>query len=754
MTFSLTQGADNKVGTSADETFTAYVDNGVASFQYNLDTINGGTGTDTLVAYGQGVGATAVSLSNITNIEKFHLRATAASNFNMATTSGYTELKNDGSSAALTFSSITSTTPKLVVHGATDDASFLFSAAAVAGGSDSISIEVNGYNASSKALFLTDAVETVNISSTGAASSFILAETGAANSDLDTTTALNITGSANLALGDDNLLNVKTVTADTFTGSLTLNLTSNAVATGTTVKTGSGNDFVLITGTELSKATGAADNIDLGSGTGDVLGVAGALSAVNYATFVDAANSVVKNTEGVRFNSKQINNTSAELTSFDATAFTNGIKNFIFNAASATGSNAAANIAITGLVTANSLTFNEDVTGHTGTAAGENAVSVTGASAGQTANLILGGATITGGAQNGGDAAGGHAFVIGSGISKVVITSNTDSTPNPNAIVAGAGNGNGAESYAFSSTNLSSVELNGATNIEIKGVVGTTAATLAGFSAGVNLDATNFTGASTIYLSADATTGDIFTGGTGADKVFGLAGNDSLTGNAGNDSLAGGAGKDTLSGGDGDDVLLTGVYGVAGGTDAAAAEVLTGGAGTDKFYIARPTVTNTTAANISSNAYVVSDFNATGEKLYLAANSTPTGGTHLLDADDTLTDMSWNAAAGVTAASSKVINIGSLATDVGSSTVAGDLQAIIAATASAGKIGQAAAAMNYVVFFNSARDSATYAAVITESGGTAGWTGAEDNMTLVKLTGVAVADLAAADLVMYTADPF
>lgn len=104
----------------------------------------------------------------------------------------------------------------------------------------------------------------------------------------------------------------------------------------------------------------------------------------------------------------------------------------------------------------------------------------------------------------------------------------------------------------------------------------------------------------------------------------------------------------------------------------------------------------------------------------------------------------------MTAASGKVINIGSLATDVGSSTVAGDLQAIIAATASAGKIGQAAAAMNYVVFFNSARDSATYATVIAESGGTAGWTDAQDNMTLVKLTGVAVADLAAADLAMYT----
>ena len=70
---------------------------------------------------------------------------------------------------------------------------------------------------------------------------------------------------------------------------------------------------------------------------------------------------------------------------------------------------------------------------------------------------------------------------------------------------------------------------------------------------------------------------DYVSGGGGHDKIFGGSGNDNLLGDGGNDSIYGEAGRDTLSGSSGHDGLFAGV--------ATNGEVLTGGAGTDRFLI-------------------------------------------------------------------------------------------------------------------------------------------------------------------------
>lgn len=301
-------------------------------------------------------------------------------------------------------------------------------------------------------------------------------------------------------------------------------------------------------------------------------------------------------------------------------------------------------------------------------------------------------------------------------------------------------NGTGTDAAAFLSTNLATVTLKGATDITIKGGNST-----AGFSAGVNLIATDFTGAATIYLAADTTTGDVYSGGSSVDTVYGLAGADSLSGNGGNDVLYGGLGQDTLSGGAGDDKLYTGEVNATNYADS-----MTGGDGTDGFYFQDANAASVTAANIQAAAFTISDFNASGEKIYFGANTAGTIGSHLFDSDlvTTLTDMAWNATTGVTATDGKFINLGTLASDVGSTTVAGDLLSLTADTATAGKIAVGAARADFVVAFTSARDSATYVAVINNDTN-AGFNDVSDAVTMIKLTGVAVADLAAADFATF-----
>lgn len=782
-TITLLQSADT-VGPTAtntsfqtgdgDDTINGFLDGGQSTFSASLDVVNGGGGIDTLVAYGQ---SGTNTLTNVSNVEKLTFRASSAATFDTSTMSGFsalsgTYLTSEGSTADLNFTAIGSTTPTLVVTGGTAGVAFVHATSALSGSTDTVNLNVSGYKLTATVgtgeaanhgdgIVLSAGIETLNIQSTGNESQFNIftdnstdGTTGDDTQGYASATTLNVTGSAALTIGYSTVgtafTGVKTVNLSASTGGVSVDLTGDTQAV--TVTGGSGNDTVTFTGTEVSKTTGAADKIDLGNGTGDVLGVAGVLTAGNYTTFLAAVNSVVSNTEGVRFDSTQVNG-AAEVTAVDLSGYTNGMKNAIFNVVNTTGTDTAATIAVTGLVSANSLTFNENVAGNTGTTTGDNAVSIAGASAGQTANITLGGATISGGAENGGASSGGNAFAIGAGVDKVVITSNTDTSSNTNIIQAGQDNAAGVTA-AFSG-NPGSFELHGATSLIIRGAdTGTAAAApAAAFANAVNFNASAFTGALTIHLSG-STTGDAFTGGSGVDIAYGWGGNDSLAGSGGNDALYGGAGKDTLSGGDGDDVLITGVYGVAGATDAAAAESLSGGAGTDKFYIARPNVTNSTAAVLSTNTYVISDFGASSEKLYLSGNTAGTIGTYLVDSDSlTFANLTWSTSAGATAAHGSVLNVGTLAADGGSTTVAGDLQAIIATTAAAGKIGQGATDMDYVVLFNSARDSATYAAVISESSGAAGWTEAADSMTLIKLTGVAVADLSATNFVAYTADP-
>lgn len=754
----LTQSANNVTTTATapfqttanDDQINGFLDGSASTFSPTLDTINGGDGVDTLTAYGQ---TGANSLTNVSNVEKLVFRATTATtSFDVSTMTGFTgltstALTNEGSTQDLSFLNIGSTTPALKVQGATGSAAFNFTSSALGSGADTVTVTVDGFkDAPVDSLVLSNGIETLTLNAIGSASAFGIAtdigtagvgltalSTGVDTAGYAGATTVNVTGTAGLVV-TNAFTGAKTVNLSANSGGASVDLTGNTNAV--TVTGGAGNDGVTFTGTSISKTTGSADSVNLGDGTGDVLGVAGALTVADYTTFLAAVNSVVSNTEGVMFTDTQINSANAspaDTTSLAVNDYTNGIKNFIFNDATmSAGVNGTATIGVTGFDTTNSFTFKESVLGNAADAA-----NLASASAGKTANVTLEGTTLQGGAA-------ANALDL-TGAGSLVLTSNTESTPtNANALVGGAGTG-------AIVTNGATVELKGNTNILISSAEDTGSGNGIGFAAGVSVNAATFGGSSYLTLSTSAGTGDNFTGGTGIDQVFGLAGNDSLSGMAGADMLFGGAGQDTLLGGDGDDTLVAGVFPTA--VAAATADSLSGGAGTDKFYLAQAQQATATDTDVTTNAYIVSDFNASGEKLYLSqdtTNAVPTLGRLL--GSTALTDLTWSAAAGVTAAAGKVINIGTLATDAAATNVAADLQAMFSASAVAGKIFLDTTATNFVVVFNSARDSTTYAAVVNTNA-TAGWVDNADSMTLIKLSGVAVADVAAADLTGYTTDP-
>ena len=87
-------------------------------------------------------------------------------------------------------------------------------------------------------------------------------------------------------------------------------------------------------------------------------------------------------------------------------------------------------------------------------------------------------------------------------------------------------------------------------------------AVLIGGELGTNIDASAFSGATTLIGNGGGDTliggsgNDVLAGGDGNDKLFGLAGNDTADGAAGNDSVLGGDNDDVLLGGSGNDTLL------------------------------------------------------------------------------------------------------------------------------------------------------------------------------------------------------
>ena len=165
-TFTLTTGVDSLTGTANDDTFNAAnASNNAAGQTFTTgDVVNGGAGTDTLQAT---IGAASTYVANgLTDVEIIKAQFSAAGTVSMLGATGVTTVESNASTAAATFSNISSTDVVLKVSTTDQDATFGFTTTAVSGSSDTANLTLNGASAGTVTIA---GVETVNIASDGSA---------------------------------------------------------------------------------------------------------------------------------------------------------------------------------------------------------------------------------------------------------------------------------------------------------------------------------------------------------------------------------------------------------------------------------------------------------------------------------------------------------------------------------------------------------------------------------------------------------
>lgn len=283
--YSLTTGVDNLTGTGANDIFTA--DNTGSSKQLvAADQINGGAGTDTLKIYNaSGDAIESVAFGTLSSIENLYLNNGALANtktLDVSAQTGVTSLEiaspvaiADG--ATFTVKTASTQAVKLTnVNGVTGGAT---STLALDGASN---VVLNGVG-TDLTLDLKSTGTTLNLTTATAASTATLTNTGGALA------TLNIAGDKALTL-TNNLSTLKTIDGSTATGDLTLGGLNAATVT---VKTGAGTDSLAIQATAkvavdtgagvdtvtLKSALAAGSTLSLGAGNDKLLINGGSVAA-------------------------------------------------------------------------------------------------------------------------------------------------------------------------------------------------------------------------------------------------------------------------------------------------------------------------------------------------------------------------------------------------------------------------------------------------------------------------------------------
>ena len=531
LTLRLTTGpSDTLTGGAGDDTFDASLDGGLQTLQLG-ETLDGGAGRDTLLAtLNFAYNGTGVFTAKLSNIEVIRVTAHGAADtkFNLAASSGFTDVGFDGSTIAHAITSVGNAA--LSVSNQTQNATFGGSTATTlsltlskvgAPGSEiTVDLAGTGLGSGAKAtthnivandahVFLTYGVASEAVTSATVAATGTNRLTLATN-DANTLTSLTVTGSGSVDLSSQGLSALKTFTAgDGGVKLRSLYATASDVVINTgggadtiiaagagikTLNTRAGNDIVTIASTSL--AVGASVNLGDGDDWLELEATPNPGSSIN--------GGLGRDTLAVTTASFDPTVINGVVTGFEVLALKDGLTVNVGNVTAMTEFLVANTGTTTFTNATNTSKFEIANTGST-----VAAVNIANASGNATTIALSNQSTTT-------DDLSVTALSLSGGITTVALSSTSTGGGTGKNVITTLNHSDGA-----------TINITGSTDLTITNA-------LAGTAAGSTVNASAFAGKLTV-------TGSGF--------------NDTLTGGAANDTIAGGGGIDTLTGGSGNDIF-------------------------------------------------------------------------------------------------------------------------------------------------------------------------------------------------------
>jgi len=490
-TTALTVGLDIETGTAGDDTFTstsATVGGAEVTTLNAGDNLTGGEGDDTLsfsntsaVSSNFGAGVTTASVENLS------INAVQATNIDASLMSGITNVKSNGSLAAVTVTGLAAI-PEVSVTASSADTTITI-ASGTSGTDDEMTINLNGVSSTSASTISAQGIEKFNVNASGTASgSLALGNTVTLTSA--TLKDVVITGDAASTLAVD-LAGATAAVAGSVTGNDAANTVVLAAAGATDiigVDLGAGNDVLSIS------SVGATYTLDGGEGSADTLSSSVAITTTSGAN--------ISGFEAV----------SAGGVSVALPTAGNDISVASFTATGGT---------IAGLASGGTVSLAQGAGTYANTVS--NTTGWTGDA--DSLNVAVGGATSTGVISN----------TLTAALIETVTITNTQLATDVSGRTVGV-TGAALETMTVVSAGAAPITIAGGgaalTEIDASGVGGVVTNTATMAAAGFKL--TTGDGADTL------------TGGAGADTLIAGAGADTITGGVGVDTLTGGAGADTF----------------------------------------------------------------------------------------------------------------------------------------------------------------------------------------------------------------
>jgi Ca2+-binding RTX toxin-like protein len=597
------------------------------------DSLTGGAGTDTLslTATGNATSVAGFTLNGIENVDVSIADSAAGTPeqnmLNMANAgavranlSGLTASGANGDSLVL--NNLAAGASLAMTASTNLDLTASFVAAATGGTADAVSVALNGVSATVDAdsvLTVADGIETMNIATSGAASTLgdvvfngtRITVTGdqnltvrqALDGTLQAIDASAFTGRLNIVTATDSTtpnatvsgVDVADISITGGSGNDTLNLTANASDDELSVNAGAGDDTVTI-GNVLTNAASATAGDVLNGGTGndtlagDVdLFDAGSALLTGTTTLTGVSGFEVLSVNGfggAEANTLNVSNVSADITTVAIASAVGGATTVNFGTAGAYTVNVGASAAIA----------NETLTVDAGGSGTADSVTIANTNAATGTNQMGSAATA----------------IVSTDFETVTINTGSYSTATAqlvNTVNVGTG--------TLALTGSNGLTTTATTGIITAGVINASAMTGALTMGAAAASVTSITGTS----AADTLVGDAsstINGNAGNDTITGGAENDVLNGDAGNDTITTGAGTDNVNGGEGNDTIV-----LAG--DASDSDSIDGGAGTDTLSVTNASIValgamgiteanrfNTNLSNVE-RIVISDDLDATGD---------------------------------------------------------------------------------------------------------------------------------------------